>query len=145
MMTFTRFFRLQGFRSVIFTGVLGVFSSFPLTGICEPREILIDTVLASVAGTPITLRELEAQYSLLYPSAKRTVASAEQVAQSPELKKLLEMLINQKLIEAEAEKRKIKVSVNDVERYIDQVARQNNLSRSDFELALKLVVVLDIT
>jgi peptidyl-prolyl cis-trans isomerase SurA len=95
-------------------------------------EIIIELVLASVDATPITLTDLATKAKI-----PASALNLERVKADPKLQNLLEQMIAERLLEAEAERRKIKISVNDVERYIDQVAKQNNLSRAEFESALQ--------
>lgn len=97
----------------------------------QQQEIIIDSVLASVDGIPITLREFTDQLN-----PKRKVAISD-FTKDPSLGQFLDAMIMERLIEAESTNRKIKATSEDVDRYIEQVASQNNLSRSDFEVALK--------
>lgn len=93
--------------------------------------MLIDAVLASVNGKPITLQDVCSQ---LAPPRRLTLQEA---AMDLEARRVLDALITQSLIEAEAEQRKLKVSDDELNFYIDEVARRNKLSRAGFEEALK--------
>lgn len=92
-------------------------------------EIVIDTVLASIDGVPITLQEFSKHTG-------RTL-TLEQVKSDASLRAMLDGLIMERIIEAEASNRKIKSNPDDIEKYVDQVAAQNNLSRPQFESALQ--------
>lgn len=94
------------------------------------EEIVVDTVLASVDGSPITLRDVQKKIG-----RGRAVKAAD-VSRDPEVKYVLDSLIVEKMILSEAEARKIGVSDSDVESYVSEVAKQNNLSKDDFERAL---------
>ena len=94
------------------------------------KEVLIDVVLASVDGKPITLQDLEKRL----PRAKDL--SLQDLSVDPEVKLVLESLIMEQVILHEAEERKLGVSNSEIEEYIEEVARRNNLSRDGFEAAL---------
>ena len=96
--------------------------------ICE--EVVIDGVVASVDGKPITLSDLNNQLS---PPRK---LSLQQAAGDAEARRLLERLIFERVLAAEADDKKVQVDASEVEQYIEEVAAKNNLSRADFEAAL---------
>ncbi len=106
------------------------------TPVVQAEEIVIDAVIASVDGVPVTLKDLERRVNALGGTQKYHNINISQIKSDPFLKAAADQMVNENLLQAEAEKRKIKVTDNDVERYIDQVAAQNQLSRSDFENAL---------
>lgn len=97
---------------------------------CHSEEIVINSVVASVDGKPITLSDLGSQLS---PPRKLTL---QQAAADAEARRLLEKLIFERVLAAEAEERKVQVDPSEIEQYIDEVAAKNNLSRPDFEAAL---------
>jgi peptidyl-prolyl cis-trans isomerase SurA len=103
----------------------------PLTATAAAQEIVIDTVVASVDDKPITLQDLGKR---LRPA--RTL-SLEQASTDPEARAALEMLILERVLEEEAQAKKVTVADAEVEQYVDEVSRRNNLSRSEFEEALR--------
>jgi peptidyl-prolyl cis-trans isomerase SurA len=93
-------------------------------------ELLLDTVVASVDEKPITLSELSAR---LNPPRKLTV---EQASSDQEARQVLDAIILEKVLEAEAQVKRVGVSDSDIEDYINEVAQRNSLSREAFEKAL---------
>ncbi|RMG39822.1 MAG: hypothetical protein D6719_12430 [Candidatus Dadabacteria bacterium] len=96
----------------------------------EPKDLIVDAVVASVDDEPVTLRELCLR---LTPPRKLTV---EEAGNDPEALAALDNIIMERLLSLEAKKRRIIVTDQEVERYIDQVAKRNSLSRKEFERAL---------
>ncbi|RIL09037.1 MAG: hypothetical protein DCC75_07480 [Proteobacteria bacterium] len=96
-----------------------------------PRVLVLDTVLASVGDKPITLSDLGKR---LEPP--RTL-SAQDAASDPQARDTLEIMIFETLIEEEAEARRLKVDEQDLNEYLEEVAARNNMSRDNFEQALK--------
>lgn len=94
------------------------------------QEILVDAIVASVDGNPITLRDVQKRLS---PPRQLTVKEA---SLDPEANAALDALIMEALIVQEAEVRRISVSDEEIDRYIEEVAKRNNLSREGFEKAL---------
>jgi peptidyl-prolyl cis-trans isomerase SurA len=94
------------------------------------REIFLDAVVASVDGKPITLLEIESHLA-----TPRTLSLSE-AAQDMEARQVLDSLIQLRLIEAEAETRKLKVSDEDINNYVNEVSRRNKLSPQALEQAL---------
>jgi len=95
------------------------------------NEILIDSVVAAVNEKPITLHEVGQR---MRPPQQLT---EESLSQDPTARQILEELILERLIEEEAGLRNIRVTSRDVQNYVEEVARLNNLSTSEFEEALK--------
>ena len=102
----------------------------PVRGQTESLRI-IDAVVASVDGQPITLQELGRS---LQPPRTLTMADA---SNSADARAALDRLILERLILAEGESKKMQVSDAEVDSYINEVAKRNNLSRPDFETALQ--------
>jgi len=94
------------------------------------KEILLDAVVATVNEKPITLQEVGQR---MRPPSRLT---EEELASNATAQQILEELILERTIEEEAHARNIRVNSADVENYISEVARLNNLSRSEFEEAL---------
>ncbi|MBN8547988.1 MAG: peptidylprolyl isomerase [Deltaproteobacteria bacterium] len=95
------------------------------------KEILFDAVVASVDGRPITLQDVCRR---LNPPRSLTLKEA---ALDPEANAVLDTIIMDYLVTFEAEARRISVSNEEIDEYIAEVAKRNNLSREGFEQALK--------
>lgn len=95
------------------------------------KEILIDAVVASVDGKPITLQDVCKRLS---PPRSLTLKEA---SLDPEANVVLDALIMESLVTQEAEAKRISVSAEEIDEYIVEVAKRNNLSREGFEQALK--------
>lgn len=117
-------------RSTKIVLTLAIFLIVNPSGKTWADEIVVDTVLASVDGAPITLRDVQKKIG------GGKLVKASDVAKDPEVKYILDSLIVEKMILSEAESRKIGVSDTDVEGYINEVAKQNSLTRDEFEKAL---------
>lgn len=92
-------------------------------------EELIDTVVASVDGKPITLSEIQARVA-----PKKFSLSDFQ--NTEEGKKILDAILIEKVIALEAESRGLQASSQDVENYIAQVASQNGMNSDQFVSAV---------
>jgi peptidyl-prolyl cis-trans isomerase SurA len=93
------------------------------------RPELVDAVVASVDGTPITLVDLE-KFS---DGPGRLLSQQEQASRAA----LLDTMVNMKMFDAEFERQGIKASDSDVDVYISNVMEQNGSSRAQIEEALK--------
>ena len=89
---------------------------------------ILDAVIASVDGKPITLTDLNQRLT-----TKHTI---KEISSDAEAKAVLEEIISERLLEAEAEYRKLGVLDEEINAYIDEVAKRNALSRAEFEQAL---------
>lgn len=92
---------------------------------------IIDIVVASVNNQPITLEDIS---NRLTPIRHLTLREA---ASDPEARLVLERMVNEKLLAAEAKERHLSVDDGEVETYINEVAQRNNMSKLEFEAALK--------
>lgn len=90
--------------------------------VAEKSGFIVDTIIATVDDKPITLMELGKRLS---PPRTLTVSQA---STDPEARETLNGLIMERMLAAEAERRNIKVSDDDVTHYIDEVKKKNNLS-----------------
>ena len=95
------------------------------------QPVLIDTILASVNGKPVTLRQLEARLRTPRRLPLNTLAA------EPEVRYLLDLLILEQLILDEADNRKLTATDGEIDRYLEEIAARNSLSRAGFEEALK--------
>ncbi|MGI6524716.1 MAG: peptidylprolyl isomerase [Bdellovibrionota bacterium] len=98
---------------------------------CSADDSALNGIVATVNGEPFTLRDLNKRLS---PPRKLTM---QQAATDPEAKIALDQLILEKLIEEEAKLRRVVVSAEEVERYLNELAVRNELSREEFEKVFK--------
>ncbi|MCB0319384.1 MAG: SurA N-terminal domain-containing protein, partial [Bdellovibrionales bacterium] len=106
-------------------------------------SILLDGIAASVGGAPITLQEVIARAQLM--SSKRGTGESTFVlpktfsdaGRDPAVQSALEQLIAERLLKLEAKERRVDVSSEEIDRYLDRVAQQNNLTRDEFFSALQ--------
>jgi len=91
----------------------------------------LDVIVASVDGNPITLQDIS-QRIPGGPAVSTQELSEKGVAQDA-----LNALIDEALVSAEAQDRKIIVEDNDVTSYMNVVAQQNQMSVDDFVSALE--------
>jgi len=97
----------------------------------QERPELVDAVVASVDGTPITLVDLEA----FSDGPGRLLSSEERASRAS----MLDTMVNMKMFEAEFALQGIKASDQDVNAYIDNVMEQNGSSRDAIKEALSHV------
>lgn len=103
----------------------------PLAGTTlRAEEIVIDAVVASVNGKPVTLSDLQQRM----PGAQAMTLG--EASRSPLARAALDQLILERLILEEAHARKMDVPNEDIERYLDEVAARNGLSREGFAAAM---------
>lgn len=119
-----------GGLAVAFLTACGLIWGVARTACAESREIVLDTVLASVNEQPITLSDLNRRL------ARGTRMSVSDATSDPEARRTLETLILERLVEAEAARRKLVVDAADVDRYVGEIAKRNNLSLESFKAAL---------
>jgi peptidyl-prolyl cis-trans isomerase SurA len=95
-----------------------------------PREVLVDSVIAAVDDKPIMLSELG---SRLIPPRKLSLGEA---SKDQTVMTALDALIMEKLVEAEAQQKRVSASEAEVTDYIEEVARRNGLTQAAFQEAL---------
>jgi peptidyl-prolyl cis-trans isomerase SurA len=93
--------------------------------------ILIDAVIASVDEKPITLKELQSRLSPPRP------LSLPELRNDHEAQQALDMMISDRVLEAEATLKRVSVADSEIDEYINEVASRNSLSRADFEKVLQ--------
>lgn len=120
-------------KSIIRYKLLILLGLFPWSNAFS-ADILIDAIVASVDGRPLTLSELE---SRMNPPRKLTLSEA---AVDPEAKYALGQMVNERLIESEARNRNIEVDKDDIDLYLNELARQNKVGREAMEAAMKAQV-----
>lgn len=128
---------MLGFLRLIILAIIGwigagsaVDSSSP-QAFAATQELVVDAVVASVNGKPVTLQDV---CSRLNPRRKLTLQEA---SFDPEARAALDGIIMELLIEAEAESKRIGVSDSEIDEYMAEVAARNNLSPEGFKKALE--------
>jgi len=117
-------------RSLAALAALGFLWTAPTVTVAATSELVIDTVVASVNDLPITLSDLTRRLGSAKP------LTTQEAATDPRARQALDSLIFERLIEAEAASRKMTVSDAEVDRYVDEIAKRNNLSVDAFKKAL---------
>ncbi|MFM1848679.1 MAG: Chaperone SurA [Pseudomonadota bacterium] len=95
-----------------------------------PSEVVLDSVVASVNDQPITLSDVTRRLGRPKPLSPQEAASDSAARQ------VIDALIFERLIEAEAATRKMTVSDAEVDRYVGEIAKRNGLSIDAFKSAL---------
>lgn len=116
---------MKAFGAFILTLTMGITT----LAAAEQSKILIDSVLVSVDGQPITLSDLSAKL-------KRQV-SLREVSSDPETRAVLEAMITDKLVQLEAESRRLNVGDEELKQYMEEVAKRNGMSLEEFEVAIR--------
>lgn len=93
--------------------------------------IILDAVVAAVDGVPITLNELGAA---LVPPRALTLDAA---AADPQVQAKLNELIQNRILRSEAAARRLGVSPEEVQQYIQEVARRNQITVEELPAILK--------
>ncbi len=100
---------------------------------------VVDRIVGIVNGQIITLHDLNRKMQpLLFQTQGRKLGSQEQAALDAVRKKVLEEIINSKLIEQEAARLKMQVSEMEVENHIRQMKESNGLSDERMKEELRL-------
>ncbi len=122
---------VKGIRLLFNTGIILL-----CFGVLSPCEAVVDRIVAVVNQEIITLSEVE-KWSLPFQGkidAEDRLERRERVREV--FRKVLERIIEDKLIEQEAKKSGIKVTSKEIEGAIEEIRRRNNLSQEEFERAL---------
>lgn len=102
------------------------------------RAEVIDRVMVVVNGKVITLSEITEREAPLVKQAAETFSGPERDKRLAEIrKKVSDSLIEDLLLEQEAEKLGLKVSDRDIDDAIDDVKKQNSLDDEGLKVALK--------
>lgn len=98
------------------------------------RAEIKDRIAAVVNGQPITLSEVEER---VRPELNRIARGPAGEGQRKEvLKQALEVLIDEKLVESEATSLGIEVTEDEIQKGVEQLARQNNMEPAQFREAI---------
>jgi len=95
---------------------------------CVAEVVMLDAVLASIDGDPLTLAELRR-----HMAAQGFEKSYDLEPDSPGLRQYLQDLVFYKLLNKEAEAIGISVSEEEVKAYIEEIKRQNSVDDKGFE------------
>jgi peptidyl-prolyl cis-trans isomerase SurA len=115
------------------SGVLITLLGITILHCCDTasaESIIIDAVVATVDENPITLREVEKRLSThrkLSPSDLHSDLDAQQT---------LDNIIAERILLAEGKEKRVGVSDAEINDYIEEVARRNQLTRVEFETVL---------
>lgn len=104
----------------------------------SPKAEVIDRVIAVVNGKVITLSELAEREGPLAKQAAETFSGAEKDKRLADIRKRVsDSLIEDLLLEQEAERTGLKASERDIDDAIEDVKKQNSLDTEGLKVALK--------
>ena len=102
------------------------------------EEIVLDSILASIDGEPVTLTDLRRHVSSQMYAASRNLPDPKDLSlHSPELRQLLQDLVLSRLLDKEADAVGISVSNEEIDAYIAEIRRQNNVDEEGFRQILQ--------
>jgi peptidyl-prolyl cis-trans isomerase SurA len=110
-----------------------VITAFAMLVIQSVRaEEVVDSVVAAVDNEPITLKDLSA--------VQGGEISKDQLLDSAndEIKKALDITINRHIVEQEAKTQNVQVTPEEIDEQVNELAKRNNLSLSQFKEALEM-------
>lgn len=99
----------------------------------RPTEVFVDGIVASVDGQPITLQDVTARLGV----ATSAPTSLSDLAANSDAVRALDAIIMERVLLAEAENRRVSVTEDDIQRYVDEVAARNGLSQQGLVEALQ--------
>ena len=108
-----------------------VLSSLALALPLSAESFFLDAIVASIDDKPITLSEVAKRMN---PPQKLTLAAAKE---DPAFGRALDIVILDHLVELEAVQRKVSVFEEEVNEYLKEIAKRNNLTQEEFIQALK--------
>ena len=117
-------------RRVLPIALCALLGCVPVSVTRADNRIVLDTVVASVNGKPITLQDLNREVG-------GKALSIKEASLDPHAKEALDSMILEKLIEEEAATRRVSVSGDEVQRYLKELAAQNGMTVEQFDEALK--------
>ena len=104
----------------------------PVSGSSVQGETVISMIVASIDGEPLTSADISE-----FARATGEPAPKQMTATDPQAQRLLRELVAQKLISKEAERIGVEVEEGEVDSYVAEIQRQNNVDQSSFENLLK--------
>lgn len=116
-------------RGVVWAAVLA--AALVAAGPGVARAAVINRIVATVDGEPITTYQVDAFIRANVRGADPTEVSAE------DRKKVLDLLINDMIVDLESSKLGVGASNDEVNAYIEQIKKQNNLDDEKLAAALK--------
>ena len=117
-------------RNLLFKTILTIVSIFQASFLLA-EGLSVNGIVATVNGEPITLNDLNERLGLPHK------LSMQEAATSSEAKEALDQMIQERLISEEAKLRRVVVTDEEVEAYLDELATRNGLSREAFEQVYK--------
>ena len=103
------------------------------------EDFVLDGIVALVNGKAVTKFELDERMLPIYEKTRGRVLSADDVAQISQIRRqLLDQMIDDILIQEEAERYKIKVTDNEVQDQVKNFMAQRNLSEDELNRQLSL-------
>jgi peptidyl-prolyl cis-trans isomerase SurA len=112
---------------------------FPVALLCATavRAEIKERIAAVVNGQPITLSEVEERVGPELARLQQADQAARERDKASLLRQGLEQLVDEKLIESEAHTIGVDVTEEEVQRGLEQLARQSNMEVSEFRDALE--------
>ena len=114
----------------------GIYLFFLLFGAWTVSEAVVDRVVAVVNQEIITLSEVEKWKGPFLTEIKTEDRLARQEQIQGVLRKILDRLVEEKLIDQEVKRLGLKLSAKEMEGAIEEMRRRNNLTQENFEKAL---------
>lgn len=111
-------------KGFIIAGAMALLTLWVLIGAVQSHGEIVDRVVASIDGEPITQSEVE-QYA------------REQGGQSVPLREVLSAMVTERLLDREVKARGISIRSEDIDQYIEMMKAQQGLSDAEFERALR--------
>lgn len=109
---------------------------------CAPamaEDLVLDGIVALVNGKPITKYELDERMLPVYEKTRGRVLSADEVTQISQLRRrIIDQMIDDILLQEEAERYKIKITDAEVQDQVKNFMAQRNLSEDEFNRQLSL-------
>jgi len=93
--------------------------------------IVLDAIVATVDDKPITLSELNARLG------RPRRLTLEEASRDQQALKVLDGMILERLLELEAAAKKVSISDEELNEYVNEVAARNSLTRQEFESELR--------
>jgi peptidyl-prolyl cis-trans isomerase SurA len=115
-------------KAYIFSTLFALLTIINIPHAEAAEQIVLDAVVASIDGKPITLSDVSKKI--------KKPLTLKECATDPLARSTVDSMIQERLIQAEADAKHISVSTDDIESYINEVSQRNNLSREQFQEAL---------
>lgn len=119
-------------RACFFTGIFFLL----LLGSWASSGAVVDRVVAVVNQEIITLSEVEKWKAPLLSEVRAEDRLEKQEQTQEVLRKILDRLVEEKLIDQEVKKMGLKVSAKEMEATLEEIRRKNQMTQEDFERAL---------